>query len=218
MRTSYGSIDEETLISTPRSSNMKRVVSTWWLKDTTNNEMDEENKISSTEEQIMVPPSPTTPTVPIHTCDNNEQDLFCSFLGFNKNPLISKDVSEQHVRNNSAADLRLSMLSNFSTAYNIVSISLALDMMEFVYDSLSASDRSLCSSALLAGMIFGQLGGGTLGDIVGRHVAMTIVMFLQITASFASAFSFDARSLQLPFTIPNIFGLSTFHVLAGTYS
>jgi PHS family inorganic phosphate transporter-like MFS transporter len=87
--------------------------------------------------------------------------------------------------------MRLAMLSNFSTAYNIVSISLALHMMDSVYLDATSEDKALCSSALIAGMIVGQLGGGTLGDVLGRHVAMTCVMFLQVVSAFFSALSTD---------------------------
>ncbi|KAL7532410.1 hypothetical protein ACHAXR_005293 [Thalassiosira sp. AJA248-18] len=38
-------------------------------------------------------------------------------------------------------------------------------------------------------MIFGQLGGGVLGDWLGRHVAMALVMTLQVVSSFMSAWS-----------------------------
>jgi PHS family inorganic phosphate transporter-like MFS transporter len=122
------------------------------------------------------------------------------FLGFTNNPLYSSNDSSR-ARNSAAADMRLAMLSNFSTAYNIVSISLALRIMEDVYPSITAEDKSLCSSALIAGMIVGQLGGGTLGDIFGRHVAMTFVMFLQVVAAFFSAFSADYTLFGAEFSI-----------------
>lgn len=109
-------------------------------------------------------------------------------------------------RNSAAADLRLSMLSNFSTAYNVLSISLALDILAHGHHQVTAADKSLCSSALFAGMIVGQLGGGALGDILGRHLAMTLVMLLQVLASLLSSFSTDIR---LGFVAINIF-----HVLA----
>lgn len=111
-------------------------------------------------------------------------------LGFKYNPLLSSSHSSR-IRNSSAADMRLAMLSNFSTAYNIVSISLALHMMDSVYLDATSEDKALCSSALIAGMIVGQLGGGTLGDVLGRHVAMTCVMFLQVVSAFFSALSTD---------------------------
>ena len=74
-------------------------------------------------------------------------------------------------------------------------------------------DQSSCSSALIAGMIVGQLAGGALGDMLGRHRAMTVVMFLQVTAALCSAMSFG-------FTL-NMFGagsswtFSIYQVLAA---
>lgn len=135
-----------------------------------------------------------------------QTNLLWKMLGFEKNPLCSKN-------NVSTADLRLSMLSNFSTAYNVVSISLALDLMSPQYDLISETDRSLCSVSLLAGMVLGQLGGGALGDSLGRHVAMDIIMFLQIFASIASAFSFDYQGMHLQWIFGNA-RFSTFIVLA----
>ena len=99
------------------------------------------------------------------------------------------------------------MLSNFSTAYNVLSISLALDILAQGHDAqVTAADKSLCSSALFAGMIVGQLGGGALGDILGRHLAMTLVMLLQVLASLLSSFS---TGIHLGFATLNVF-----HVLA----
>eukprot|EP00581_Thalassiosira_minuscula_P020067 CAMPEP_0183716202 /NCGR_PEP_ID=MMETSP0737-20130205/10192_1 /TAXON_ID=385413 /ORGANISM="Thalassiosira miniscula, Strain CCMP1093" /LENGTH=733 /DNA_ID=CAMNT_0025945435 /DNA_START=192 /DNA_END=2393 /DNA_ORIENTATION=+ len=46
---------------------------------------------------------------------------------------------------------------------------------------------SLVASSLLAGMIFGQLIGGFLGDVFGRRNAMMFVMLLQIGGSLGSA-------------------------------
>ena len=84
------------------------------------------------------------------------------------------------------------MLSNFSTAYNVVSIGLALHIMDRIYPATS-EDKSLCSSALIAGMIIGQLVGGAVGDILGRHLAMAVVMALQVFGALASAFSVDGH-------------------------
>jgi len=96
-------------------------------------------------------------------------------LGFAQNPLAENDGQ----RNTAASDLRLSMLSNFSTAYNVVNISLALRLID--------ANGSLCSSALIAGMILGQLVGGTLGDVLGRHRALALVLGLQILGALGSA-------------------------------
>ena len=127
-------------------------------------------------------------------------DLTCNVLGFPSGDPCShhssqsskKDILKQDSLHSTYSDLRLSMLSNFSTAYNILSISLALQMMSNVYD-LSDNARAYCSSSLLAGMIIGQLGGGALGDLIGRHRAMTGVMFLQVFAAFGSALSCDIK-------------------------
>jgi len=112
-------------------------------------------------------------------------------LGFEANPIDPSRSGTNNTRNTAASDMRLSMLSNFSTAYNIISISLALHMMDATYEHASPQQKSLCSSALIAGMILGQLAGGTLGDVLGRHKAMTFVMILQVSASFLSSLSFE---------------------------
>ena len=140
--------------------------------------------------------------------DDEEEKTTCSdclfqWLGF-QSSLLSDD--SHSTRNTTAPDLRLSMLSNFSTAYNVLSISLALNAMDHIYET-TAADKSLCSSALLAGMIVGQLVGGALGDLIGRHCAMAAVMFLQVFASLASTFS-------IPISIPLLGSLSVYQVLA----
>ena len=81
------------------------------------------------------------------------------------------------------------MISNFSTSYNVVNISLALPMLKELYSGSTDEDIALVASSLLAGMIFGQLVGGALGDSwLGRMGALRLVMALQIFASVASAF------------------------------
>ncbi|KAL7509365.1 hypothetical protein ACHAXN_010221 [Cyclotella atomus] len=99
-------------------------------------------------------------------------------------PLVNQD--KHNKRNSSHADMRLSMVSNFSASYNTINISLALALMESTHPPRHSADVSLCSSALIAGMILGQLLGGLLGDWLGRHVAMSVVMALQVTAAFWS--------------------------------
>eukprot|EP00956_Cyclotella_meneghiniana_P043518 scaffold273814_cov86-Cyclotella_meneghiniana.AAC.5 len=93
----------------------------------------------------------------------------------------------QEKRNSSYADMRLSMISNFSASYNTINISLGLTLMNAMHPPKHPSDVSLCSSALIAGMIIGQLAGGMLGDWLGRHLAMAIVMSLQVASAFWSA-------------------------------
>jgi len=79
------------------------------------------------------------------------------------------------------------MISNFSTSYNVVNISLVLPILNQLTGS-SSKDQSACASSLLAGMIMGQLVGGALGDsFLGRLGALNLVMCVQIVASLASA-------------------------------
>lgn len=133
----------------------------------------------------------------------NDQHYSCSdsffyLLGFNSNPVSDRREGEDvksDKRNSKAADVRLSMLSNFSTAYNVISISIALSVMARIY-TVTSEAKALCSSSLIAGMIIGQLLGGAVGDLVGRHKAMAIVLLLQVASAFFSAFSCD---IYLPF-------------------
>jgi MFS family permease len=48
-------------------------------------------------------------------------------------------------------------------------------------------EDSIVASSLLAGMIFGQLIGGYLGDVLGKRKAILLVMILQIGGSLGSA-------------------------------
>lgn len=81
------------------------------------------------------------------------------------------------------------MLSNYSTSYNVVNISLVIPILHQLNTKSSATDSAACASSLLAGMVLGQLGGGALGDsFLGRLGALNLVMSLQIIASLASAF------------------------------
>jgi PHS family inorganic phosphate transporter-like MFS transporter len=87
----------------------------------------------------------------------------------------------------SSSSLWIPMISNFSTSYNVVNISMVLPIMEHVHDATSR-DEAACASSLLAGMIVGQLVGGALGDSrLGRIGALRLVMALQIIASIATA-------------------------------
>jgi len=103
-------------------------------------------------------------------------------------PLNRPDIQD-HKRNSTNADVHLSMVSNFSAAYNTINISLALALMQSAHPPEDSSSISKCSSALIAGMILGQLGGGLLGDWLGRHMAMAVVMTVQIGAAFMSSWS-----------------------------
>lgn len=122
-------------------------------------------------------------------------------LGFHSNPFIDDHRSHSNDpmsrKNSPMADLRLSMLSNLSTSYNTLSVSWAIQMISKIY-SINEGEQSLCSTALLAGMILGQLFGGVLGDYIGRHNAMMLMMLTQIFAALASAFCFE-RALLVSF-------------------
>uniref|UniRef100_A0A7S4TB30 Major facilitator superfamily (MFS) profile domain-containing protein n=1 Tax=Ditylum brightwellii TaxID=49249 RepID=A0A7S4TB30_9STRA len=146
-------------------------------------------------------------------------------------PLNSKKLTKQNTtienkRNTSAADLRLSMLSNFSTSYNVVNVSIALKIMGSIYEGTDHL-KSLCTSTLIAGMIVGQLTGGALGDWMGRHAAMACVMCLQVVSAFMSALSYGWNnegveswdvSSSIGLNVLRVMGiksLSIYHVLAG---
>lgn len=115
----------------------------------------------------------------------------------------------------------MAMISNFSTSFNVVNISLVLPIlrnlktsatagMEIFHDydeynndnnimetilgvssaqqQQHAQEESLVASALLAGMILGQIMGGALGDsCLGLAGALAAVMVLQTVASIGSA-------------------------------
>lgn len=81
----------------------------------------------------------------------------------------------------------VAMISNFSTSYNVVNISLVIPILEDLYGT-SPDSAAECASSLLAGMVMGQLIGGVLGDtFLGRLGALRVVMALQIIASVGSA-------------------------------
>jgi len=82
----------------------------------------------------------------------------------------------------------VAMVSNFSTSYNVVNVSLALPILNDLYPATSSEDAAACASSLLAGMIIGQIVGGALGDSwLGRLGALRLVMVIQIVASLGSA-------------------------------
>jgi len=81
----------------------------------------------------------------------------------------------------------VAMISNFSTSYNVVNISLVLPILHDLHNG-SLEDEAACASSLLAGMIVGQIVGGALGDsFLGRLGALRLMMFIQIIASIGSA-------------------------------
>ena len=86
----------------------------------------------------------------------------------------------------------MAMISNFSTSYNVVNISLVLPMVKSLYPG-TAEDQAACASSLLAGMMIGQVMGGALGDgPLGRLGALRFVMALQIVASLLSAATMES--------------------------
>jgi len=83
----------------------------------------------------------------------------------------------------------MAMLSNYSTSYNVVNISMVLPILEQLIPDTSNEDKAASASSLLAGMMVGQLVGGYLGDspVLGRMGALQLVMALQVVASLGSA-------------------------------
>lgn len=79
------------------------------------------------------------------------------------------------------------MLSNFTTSYNAVNVSLALPILEVLHPNPEPAQVSAVASSLLAGMMVGQIMGGALGDWVGVNTALMMVMVLQVVASLGSA-------------------------------
>lgn len=102
------------------------------------------------------------------------------------------------------------MISNFSTSYNVVNISLVIPILAQISTSSSGGgggesdeDEAALASSLLAGMVVGQLLGGALGDIprLGRIGALRLVMLLQIVASLGSAFCSDGGEVYVELSI-----------------
>ena len=97
------------------------------------------------------------------------------------------------------------MISNFSTSYNVVSIAMALPILQSSFlpyahsatdtddaydpDSGAALDEidAMCASALLGGMVLGQLVGGAASDTIGRIPALYGAILLQVVGSLGSA-------------------------------
>ena len=102
------------------------------------------------------------------------------------------------------------MISNFSTSYNVVSIAMALPILQssFLPYAHSATDTddaydpdsggggggaaldeidAMCASALLGGMVLGQLVGGAASDTIGRIPALYGAILLQVVGSLGSA-------------------------------
>ncbi|CAB9504396.1 Inorganic phosphate transporter 1-6 [Seminavis robusta] len=90
----------------------------------------------------------------------------------------------------------IAMLSNYSTSYNVVNISMVIPILEFTIEGTTSEDAAASASSLLAGMIVGQLLGGYLGDspVLGRMGALQLVMVLQVIASLGSAMIWSSLS------------------------
>ena len=86
-------------------------------------------------------------------------------------------------------DMLIAMLSNATTSYNVVSISLVLKIMGSpnLYGDVGDTVESTCSSALLVGMVFGQLLFGSLGDVIGIDRAMALTIVTQVIGCIGSA-------------------------------
>jgi PHS family inorganic phosphate transporter-like MFS transporter len=94
------------------------------------------------------------------------------------------------------------MISNFSTSYNVVNISLVLPILEQLESHTTEADAAAVASSLLAGMILGQIVGGALGDSwLGRLGALRLVMMLQIVASLGSACVWDRYNLYVQLAV-----------------
>lgn len=101
-------------------------------------------------------------------------------------PITDNHTDENHSFLKNPAQVS-SMISNFSTSYNVVNISLVLPILDSLY-TVSEEQDATCASSLLAGMVVGQLAGGALGDsFLGRLGALKVVMAFQVVASIGSA-------------------------------
>lgn len=110
--------------------------------------------------------------------------------------VITKDENTDKTTQTTTKAQLLAMISNFSTSYNVINISLVLPMTYNVYNITNKDIfESLCTSTLLGGMIVGQLVGGALGDVIGRLSALYIMMILQIISSIGSSLTFSISSI-----------------------
>ena len=105
-------------------------------------------------------------------------------------------------------DIKIALLSNITTSFNVVSISLTLKIMG--QDSspwaaeMSEAAKAATSSALIAGMVCGQLLFGSLGDIIGLDTAMAATITTQLIGSLGSALSFEVPGTISIFTVLTI--------------
>ena len=80
----------------------------------------------------------------------------------------------------------MSAAANFSTAYNLTIISLALVVAEGMYPA-SVSQQANLKSSVLAGAVLGQLTMGYYADLAGRSAAMSLTMALTIMGGLLSS-------------------------------
>lgn len=108
---------------------------------------------------------------------------------------------EELIHSNKNRNQVTAMVSNFSTSYNAVNVSMVLPILNALEkgnDSASEhTSPSVLASSLLAGMILGQLVGGTLGDSsLGVARSLQLVLAVQIVASLSSALFPSSDSLD----------------------
>jgi PHS family inorganic phosphate transporter-like MFS transporter len=150
-------------------------------------ETDEETLQNALQEPLLV--------APLSSDDNNNNEAEQEAESVETRD-ITAEASNQEPRPRPHQLLLLSllpqltaMISNFSTSYNVVNISMVLPIIEQLYPDTSSPEKSMVASSLLAGMIIGQILGGALGDsCLGRLGALKSVIVLQILASLASSY------------------------------
>ncbi|KAG5183181.1 major facilitator superfamily domain-containing protein [Tribonema minus] len=80
----------------------------------------------------------------------------------------------------------LAGLANLAISFNIVNISLSVEVMRHLYKEVG-TEVSLCASALLVGMILGQVVFGAMGDCLGRERALIYALQVCMVAALGSA-------------------------------
>lgn len=151
----------------------------------------------------MTESSLNTPLLELHDCENTSLSLSLTRMLELRQHRHSRIESSEHIdrifHNVGRPALPWyyanpqqvsAMISNFSTSYNVVNISLVLPILKAaIPEASTASEDAVAAvaSSLLAGMMLGQVLGGALGDVVGASRALKLVMILQIVASLGSA-------------------------------
>lgn len=137
--------------------------------------------------------SPLLADSSVPTMNDNEEERGTGFIAVvvsandNTNPNLTLHVTPPSQPFWKSPAQITAMVSNFSTSYNVVNISLVLPIFESIY-KVSEEEYATCASSLLAGMAVGQLLGGALGDsFLGRLGALHVAMAFQIVSSIGSA-------------------------------